>query len=268
MADENRHVRVIDVFIHDDVVTVIRVAEIDKVVVIFAVVAGDLAGIIELVKQFVAQNGLHLRHAGARVQTVGEQQQNILLFHARRVQLVDARADRDLAVAGRLVAALDDIRDDNDDGAALMRQLGKRLHTNRVANALERFRIERIPVLRQAFGVGHSLARHEDIGVVRQIGAHQALPIFKIKLHLSSPLRRVERKRWGFAPNPTRELSSLDLPPIALRHAARQRMGFVRIDIPRPLCGIQRDINRPQAGLGGSPAYPQTSPLTCPDTGE
>ena len=74
MADENRHVRVIDVFIHDDVVAVIRVAEIDKVVVILAVVAGDLAGIIELVKQFVAQNGLHLRHAGARVQTVGEQQ--------------------------------------------------------------------------------------------------------------------------------------------------------------------------------------------------
>ena len=193
MADENRHVRVIDVFIHDDVVAVIRVAEIDKVVVIFAVVAGDLAGIIELVKQFVAQNGLHLRHARARVQTVGEQQQNILLFHARRIQLVDARADRDLAVAGRLVAALDDIRDDNDDGAALMRQLGKRLHTNRVANALERFRIERIPVLRQAFGVGHGLARHKDIGVVRQIGAHQALPIFKIKLHLSSPFLGLRR---------------------------------------------------------------------------
>ena len=196
MADENRHVRVIDVFIHDDVVAVIRVAEIDKVVVIFAVVAGDLAGIIELVKQFVAQNGLHLRHAGARVQTVGEQQQNILLFHARRVQLVDARADRDLAVAGRLVAALDDIRDDNDDGAALMRQLGKRLHTNRVANALERFLIERIPVLRQAFRVVHGLARHEDIGVVRQIGAHQALPIFKIELHMPS-LTHTAHTQWA-----------------------------------------------------------------------
>ena len=196
MADENRHVRVIDVFIHDDMVAVIRVAEIDKVVVIFTVVAGDLAGIIELVKQFVAQNGLHLRHARARVQTVGEQQQNILLFHARRIQLVDARADRDLAVAGRLVAALDDIRDDDDDGAALMRQLGKRLHADGVANALERFRIERIPVLRQAFGVGHDLARHKDIGVVRQIGAHQALPIFKIELHMPS-LTHTAHTQWA-----------------------------------------------------------------------
>ena len=34
------------------------------------------------------------------------------------------------------------------------------------------------------------------------------------------------------------------------------KQGFVGIDIPRPLCGIQRDINRPQTGPGGSPAQP------------
>ena len=174
----------------------IRVAEIDKVVVILAVVAGDLAGIIELVKQFVAQNGLHLRHARARVQTVGEQQQDVLLLHADGIQLVDAGADGDLAVAGRLIAALDDIRDDDDDGAALVRQLAQRLHANRVTDALERLAIQGIPILRQALGVGHGLARHKDIGVVRQIGAHQALPIFKIELHLSSPLR------WAAAQTP------------------------------------------------------------------
>ena len=87
------------------------------------------------------------------MQTVGEQQQDILLLHAGGIQLVDAGADGNLAVAGRLVAALDDIRGDNDDGAALMRQLGKRLHADGVANALERFRIERIPVLRQVITV-------------------------------------------------------------------------------------------------------------------
>lgn len=33
-------------------------------------------------------------------------------------------------------------------------------------------------------------------------------------------------------------------------------MVFVGIDIPRPQCGIQRNINRPQAGLGGNPIVP------------
>ena len=188
MADEDRDVRIVDVLVHNDVVAVIGIAQIDEMLVILAVVAGDLAGIIEFAKQLVAEDGLHLRHAGARMQTVGEQQQDVLLLHADGIQLVDAGADGDLAVAGRLIAALDDIRDDDDDGAALVRQLAQRLHANRVADALERLAIQGIPILRQALGVGHGLARYEDIGVVRQIGAHQALPIFKIELHLSSPL--------------------------------------------------------------------------------
>ena len=196
MADEDRDVRIVDVLVHNDVVAVIGIAQIDEMLVILAVVAGDLAGIIEFAKQLVAEDGLHLRHAGARMQTVGEQQQDVLLLHADGIQLVDAGADGDLAVAGRLIAALDDIRDDDDDGAALVRQLAQRLHANRVADALERLAIQGIPILRQALGVGHGLARYEDIGVVRQIGAHQALPIFKIELHLSSPLR------WAAAQTP------------------------------------------------------------------
>ena len=196
MADEDRDVRIVDVLVHNDVVAVLGIAQIDEVLVILAVVAGDLAGIIEFAKQLVAEDGLHLRHAGARMQTVGEQQQDVLLLHADGIQLVDAGTDGDLAVAGRLIAALDDIRDDDDDGAALVRQLAQRLHANRVADALERLAIQGIPILRQALGVGHGLARHKDIGVVRQIGAHQALPIFKIQLHLSSPLR------WAAAQTP------------------------------------------------------------------
>ena len=113
MADEDGDVRIVDVLVHDargrrDQV----IAQIDQVLVVLAVVAGDLAGVVELVEQLVAEDGLHLRHGGARVQAVGEQQQDVLLLHAGGVQLVEAGADGDLAVAGGLVAALDDVRDD------------------------------------------------------------------------------------------------------------------------------------------------------------
>ena len=188
MTDEDGNVGVIDILVHNDVVAVAGIAQIDEMLVILAVVAGDLTGIIELIKQFIAEDGLHLRHAGARVQTVGEQQQDILLLHAGGIQLVDAGADGDLAVAGRLVAALDDVRDDDDDGASLVRHLGQRLHADRVADALDRFRVERVPILRQALGIRHGFAGNKDIGVIRQVRAHRALPVFKIQLHILSPV--------------------------------------------------------------------------------
>ena len=183
VADEHGDIRVIDVLVHDDVVALIGVAEVDEVVVVLAVVAGDLAGVVELTKQLVAEDGLHLLHGRTRMQAVGEEQQHVLLFDARAVELVEARADGDLAVAGRLVAALDDVRDDDDDGAALVRQLGEGLHADGMADGIERRLVQAVPVLRQALGIGHGLARDEDVGIVRQVGAHEAVAVFKIKFH-------------------------------------------------------------------------------------
>ena len=183
VADEHGDVRVIDVFVHDDVVALVSVADVHQVLVVLAVVAGDLAGVVELAEQLLAQNRLHLLHGRARMQAVGKKQQHVLLLNARAVQLVKARPDGDLAVARRLVAALDDVRDDDDDRAPLVRQLTKRLHADRMADALEGRRVEAVPVLRQAFGIGHRLAGDKDVGAVRQVGTHQAIAVFKIKLH-------------------------------------------------------------------------------------
>ena len=79
-------------------------------VVVLAVVAGDLAGGVELAEQLGAQDGLHLGHGGPGVQAVGEQQQHVLLLHPGGVQLVQAGTDGLLPVAGGLVAPLDDVR--------------------------------------------------------------------------------------------------------------------------------------------------------------
>ena len=84
MTDEDGDIGIIDILVHDDVVAVAGIAQIDEMLVILAVVAGDLTGVIELIKQLIAKDGLHLRHAGARVQTVGEQQQDIPSSPRRR----------------------------------------------------------------------------------------------------------------------------------------------------------------------------------------
>ena len=64
VPDEHRHVRVVDVLVHDHVVALGGVAKVYQVVVVLAVVAGDLAGGVELAEQLGAQDGLHLGHGG------------------------------------------------------------------------------------------------------------------------------------------------------------------------------------------------------------
>ena len=136
VANEDGHVGVVDVLVHDYVVASLGIADVHQVVVVLRVVAGDLTVLVEFLKQFRAQDGLHLRHRGAGMQAIGEQQQHVLFLHAHAVQLIQAGTDGYLAVTGGLVAALDNVRDDERHLAALVGQLCQRGHADGVADAV------------------------------------------------------------------------------------------------------------------------------------
>ena len=183
MADEDGDVGVVDVLVHDHVIALGRKAQVDQVLVVLGVVARDLAAVVELAEQLVAQNLTGLLDARAGVQAVGEQQQHIIVRDAVGEQLVQAHANRHATVRGRLRAALYDVGDDDDHLGAGMRKVGQGLHANRVAHALERGGIQGVPILREALGVLDRLARDEHIGAIGQVGGHLAGAIFEFELH-------------------------------------------------------------------------------------
>ena len=203
VPDEHRHVRVVDVLVHDHVVPLGGVAQVHQVVIVLAVVAGDLAGGVELAEQLGAQDGLHLGHGGPGVQAVGEQQQHVLLLHPGGVQLVQAGTDGHLPVAGRLVAPLDDVRNHDNHRAPLVRQLPQGGHADGVADGLQGGGVQAVPVLGQTGRIGHGLPGDEDVRAVGQLRAQQALPILKFQFHkiTSSNLRKFALRKVKFIPN-------------------------------------------------------------------
>ena len=85
VPDENGDVRVVHIFVQDHMVAVRRKAQIDQMLVILAVMAGDLAGIIELAEQILSQNCPHLRYGRTGMQPIRKQQQDVLFLYARGV---------------------------------------------------------------------------------------------------------------------------------------------------------------------------------------
>ena len=203
VPDEHRHVRVVDVLVHDHVVPLGGVAQVHQVVIVLAVVAGDLAGGVELAEQLGAQDGLHLGHSSTGVQAVGEQQQHVLLLHPGGVQLVQAGTDGHLPVAGRLVAPLDDVRNDDDHRLARPGQLLQRGHADGVADGRQGGGVQAVPVLGQTGGIRYRLPGDEDVRAVGQLRAQQALPILKFQFHkiTSSNLRKFALRKVKFIPN-------------------------------------------------------------------
>lgn len=78
MPDQDCHIGVIDILIYNNMVAMVGIAEIYQMLIVLAVVAGNLPGRIELIKKLIAQNRFHLRHSGAGMQAVRNQQQDIL----------------------------------------------------------------------------------------------------------------------------------------------------------------------------------------------
>ena len=161
-------------------------AKVHQVVVILAVVAGDLTGRIKFVEQLGSQNGPHFRNGSPGVQAVGEEQEDILFFHAPGIQLIQTGADGDFAVAGGLTAALDDIRDNKDNPPAGGGHGFQRLHADGAADGFKSRVVKTVPVLRKAGGVRDRDAGDEHVRAVRQPGAHHAVSILEIKIHNST----------------------------------------------------------------------------------
>ena len=183
VADENGDIAVEDIFVHQHRVPPAGGPQVHHMFAVLAVMAGELAGVIELAEQLLPQDLFHLRHGGPGVQSVGDQQQDVLLLHPGGIQLIQAGPDGHLPVGSGLTAALDDIGDDEYHRFAGARQLPEGLHADGVPDALQRGGVQAVPVLGQAGRIRDGLPGDKHVGIVRQLGGHEAVTVFKIQFH-------------------------------------------------------------------------------------
>lgn len=120
------------------------------------------------------------------MQPVGDDEQDVLFLHPHAVQVLQNVLDGQLAVAGGLLAALDAVGHHEHYLAALVGQLLDGGHADGVVQAFPvgGFQL----VLRDVGRVGHRHAGDKFIGVVRQVGAHGAGAVLKLKMfHWQAP---------------------------------------------------------------------------------
>ena len=184
VANEDGDVCLIDLLVHDDVVAIGGVAQVNEVVVVLGVVRGDLVGPDELVVEVHAKDLASLCVARAGVQAVGEQQQDVIVVDAVGKQLVEAGADGNTTMGRGLRAALHDVGNDDDSLGAGVGELGERIHADGVADALKRGFVEAVPVLGQALGILDRLAGNEDVRAVGQLGTELSGSVLEFEMHL------------------------------------------------------------------------------------
>ena len=153
---------------------------------VLAVVVDDLVCRPELVEQLVAEHVPYLLDRVLAVQSVGADQEDVLLLDSHAVKLLEDELDGYLPVAGLLFAAFDAVGEDDRHLAALLRQFGEGRHADRVAQASESLLLK--PVLRDAWRIGDGDAGDEDVRVVRKLCAYCTLSVFEVQFHFfSSP---------------------------------------------------------------------------------
>ena len=74
MADQNRNITVVDVFIHQNRVPSVRGSQIYQMIVILTVVVDNLVRMPEFMEQLVAQNIMYLLFRILPMETVGTDQ--------------------------------------------------------------------------------------------------------------------------------------------------------------------------------------------------
>ena len=92
-------------------------------------------------------------------------------------------SERTMAVATPLFQMGVKVRP-GEDGPAQLRQ---RLHADGMADRIQRGLVQAVPVLGQAGRIGHRFTGDEHIGIVGQVGAHKAVAVFKLELHVIPP---------------------------------------------------------------------------------
>ena len=74
MADQNRNITVVDVFVHQNRITSVRGFQIYQMIVILTVVVDNLVRMPEFMEQLVAQNIMYLLFRILPMETVGTDQ--------------------------------------------------------------------------------------------------------------------------------------------------------------------------------------------------
>ena len=74
MADQNRNITVVDVFVHQNRITSVRGSQIYQMIVILTVVVDNLVRMPEFMEQLVAQNIMYLLFRILPMETVGTDQ--------------------------------------------------------------------------------------------------------------------------------------------------------------------------------------------------
>ena len=90
-------------------------------------------------------------------------------------------------MAGGLIAALHDVGDDEHHGLFPLGQFRQGLHADGMADGMQGGLIQAVPVLGQTGRVGHRFPGNKNVGGVRQLGAHEAVAVFKIQFHVGTP---------------------------------------------------------------------------------
>ena len=113
MADHNRHIRVINIFIHNDRIAPAGRSQINQMVIILTVMIFNLSAEPKLIKQLPPQNTQNFFLGVLPMQAVRAKQQDILFFNAGRIKLLQNEFDCYLPVRGRLLPAFDPVRKHN-----------------------------------------------------------------------------------------------------------------------------------------------------------
>lgn len=130
MSDQNCHVRIIHIFVHDHTVAPLCRSKIHQVVPVLRVMADDLIGVVKLTEQMFSQDLAHLCCRGSWMKAVGEDQKDIFFLHTCLIQFFQNHFDRHFPVSRWLTAPFDNIRNDNRHFASFVCQFCQRLHTD------------------------------------------------------------------------------------------------------------------------------------------
>ena len=182
MSNQNGHVAFIYILVHENGVTTFGSSQIHQMLVIFAVVIDDLATMPELIKKLSSQHTKNLLFSIFAVKAVGANQQDVFFFHTSDIQFLQHQLDGNFSVGSSLLTAFYSVWKYDGNFGAFFCQLGKGLHTDGIPQGLES------PLFQLSFWnagrICHCFARNKDVSIVRKLGIHHTVAVFKRKFHV------------------------------------------------------------------------------------
>ncbi|GFI16066.1 hypothetical protein IMSAGC009_01227 [Lachnospiraceae bacterium] len=124
MADQNSHITVIYIFVHENRVASVSGSQIYQVFIVFTVVVDDLSTVPELVEKLIPQNAPDLLLCVLPVKPVGTDKENVLFFHPCIIQLLQNKFDGNFSVGSRLLAPFYPVREYNCHFGTFLCQFG------------------------------------------------------------------------------------------------------------------------------------------------